>query len=77
MLSPEELTLYKTLFKIISDPVISEPLAKYARIQYDIAVKNVRSKKDVYEYGYFNGIADAYQNMIQLKSVLLNILKSV
>lgn len=75
-LTGEEFIFYKTLFTLVSDNTVNEAFTKYAKLQYDKAVKNNRIKKDIYEFGYNNGEADAWQHLINIKSKLTEIMKS-
>lgn len=73
----EEQAYYTSLYKVINDPVINELLVKYAKMKYDNAIKNMRSKKELYDYAYNNGIADAFQDLINLKTTVMGILRNV
>lgn len=73
----EEEKLYRDLFKALTDSKINELLVQYAKIEYNKAVKSIRSKKDTYEYGYGNGSADAWQEIISLKHKITEIMKLI
>lgn len=76
-LSPQEAVYYRDLYRLVTDPIINDLLVKYAKIQYDIAIRSSRSKKELYDYGYGNGQADAWQDIINLKDKLTKIINNV
>lgn len=77
MLTTEEIGFYKQLYAVLCDEKTNELFVKYSKKMYDNAIKKVRTKQDTYEYGYNNGVADAWQHIGQLKYHLTEIMKNV
>lgn len=75
-LTPQEALFYRDLYKVISDPVINELLVKYATLEYNKAIRSSRSKKELYDYGYSNGTADAWQDIMSLKQKLTKVMQN-
>lgn len=74
-LNSEEHLFYRSLYSVLNDPHISALLERYGRIEYEKALNRVRSKQDTYDYGYFNGQADAFKSLLDLKSRITEIMK--
>lgn len=77
MLSSEEIAFYRNLYRVFNDPTISDNIVKYAQMKQELALKRVRGKNDQYDQGYFNGLADAWTDIVNLRSALLEIMKQI
>lgn len=77
MLSKEEALLYRNLYAVICDQTIADLLSQYATKQFNTAVRNLRSKRDAYDNGYANGVADAWEHIINLKPKIMEIVKGL
>lgn len=76
-MTPEEVHFYREAYRTIGDPVIQEQLVKYAKMQYNKADKKLKCKNDQYDYGYWVGQLDAWQEIITLKVKLAEVLKNI
>jgi len=77
MLTEDEKKFYRDLYRIINDPKVNDIIVTYAKKEYNKAVKDIRTKREPYEYGYGNGSADCWQHIIELKARLTEIMKNI
>lgn len=75
-MEPSEAAFYKALYRVVSSQDF-DLVVKYGKIKQDQAVKQVRSKKEIYEYGFNNGYADAWEEIITLRSSLIKIMQNI
>lgn len=76
-MTPEEKKFYKDLYKVLTNPDIEQLFVKYARIQYNKAIQKVRVEQTQYAYGYNNGMADAYEDFLNLKERITKIMQNI
>ena len=76
-MTDQDKLFYRELYKALSDNKINDLLVKYAQIEHNKAVKQVRTKQDTYDYGYYNGKSDAWASIIQLKHNVTQIMKNI
>lgn len=74
-LNSEEILFYRNLYSVLNDPHISQLLEKYSKIKYNEALDRVRVKQDTYDHGYWNGNADAWKSLLDLKARIMEIIK--
>lgn len=78
MLSEQEKQFYRNLYKLLANEEINSTLVKYAEMQYNKALNTIRVRKDsVYDYGYGNGNADAWQAIVNLKDHVTKIMREI
>lgn len=72
-----EAKFYKDFYRILNNPEIEQLFVKYAQMKYNSSIKKVLLKHDVYDSGFHSGQALAWQDLIQLKSTVTEIMRNL
>lgn len=75
-LSKQEFLMYRNLKTVLSEPLVNDAIVTYAKIQYDIALKNLLNSTTPQDDGKWKQAVMIYEHLINFKAnvdrVLLN-----
>lgn len=71
-----EAAFYKQLYKLVSS-IDFALLANYGKMKQDQEIKLIRSKCEPYEHGYYNGKADVWEHIINLKDHVTKVMQNI